>query len=50
MGRRGLTTHGKNLFLNNFELALKSQKKIPADVKADVNQQEIKELVISHIL
>ena len=51
-GGRGLTQHicDKNVFLNHFELVPKSWKKTSADVKADVRQQEIKELVISYIL
>ena len=35
----------KNLFLDNFELVSKSSAKIFANVKADLRQQEIKELV-----
>ena len=35
----------KNLVLDNFELVSKSSAKISANVKADLRQQEIKELV-----
>ena len=39
-----------NLFLHNSKLVPKRWKNISADVKADVTQQEIKELVGSYIL
>ena len=39
-----------NLFLHNSKLVPKRWKNISADVKADLTQQEIKQLVGSYIL